>query len=111
MNKLERWKVMPCPMHAGKHPFHDRRWIATEDAEVEFGHDPRSWKLSSGSLICEMRDGPPENAPMVAASPALLAFAKWALHQFQGDSRHSHWEQFAEYRAGIEAIERAEGTR
>lgn len=51
------WKVMPCPQHAGKHPFHDSRWIATHDATLEHGHDPRSWGLESGSLICEMRDG------------------------------------------------------
>jgi hypothetical protein len=67
------WRVMPCPQHAEKHPFHDHRWIATQDAEVEFGHDPRSWGLSSGSLICEMRDGPPANAHLIASAPALLA--------------------------------------
>lgn len=59
------WKVMPCPDNAGKHPFHDNRWIATEDAHVERGHDPRSWGLESGSLICEMRDGPPANAALI----------------------------------------------
>lgn len=64
---------MPCPMHAGKHPLHDQRWIATADAEVEFGHDPRSWGLESGSLICEVRDGLLGNAPLIAAAPDLLS--------------------------------------
>lgn len=60
---------MSDPVNAGKHPFHDRRWITTEDAEVEFGHDPRSWGLSQGSLVCEMRDGPEANARLIAAAP------------------------------------------
>lgn len=64
---------MPCPQHKGKHPFHDSRWIATHDAEPEFGHDPRSWYLASGSLICQMQDGPEANARLIAAAPDLLA--------------------------------------
>ena len=67
------WKVIPCPMHAGKHPLHDQRWIATADTEIGFGHDPRSWALESGSLICEMRDGPLGNAPLIAAAPEMLS--------------------------------------
>lgn len=67
------WRVMPCPVNAGRHPLHDQRWIATADAVVEFGHDPRSWWLESGFLICEMRDGHLGNAPLIAAAPDLLA--------------------------------------
>lgn len=67
------WKVLPCPVNAGRHPLHDQRWVATADAVVEFGHDPRSWGLESGSLICEMRDGHLGNAPLIAAAPDLLA--------------------------------------
>lgn len=39
----------------------------------------------------------------------LLTFAKWALHQFQGDSGmgESYWEQFPEYLAGKEAIRKS----
>lgn len=67
------WKVLPCPVNAGRHPLHDQRWVATADAKVEFGHDQRSWGLESGSLICEMRDGLLGNAPLIAAAPDLLA--------------------------------------
>lgn len=72
---------MPCPKHAGKHAFHDTRWIATHDAELSYGHDSRdeSWGLESGSLVCEMRDGPSENAYLIAAAPDLLAAAIAAL--------------------------------
>lgn len=59
---LPPWKVMPDPDNKGRHVFHDHRWIATADAEVECGYDSRSWGLSKGSLICEMRDLDPEAA-------------------------------------------------
>ena len=71
------WKVMPCPVNNGLHPCHDHRWIATADAE--FGHDCRGWSLSSGSLICEMRDGPIANARLIAACPDMLAACRAAL--------------------------------
>jgi hypothetical protein len=71
---------MPCPDNAGKHPYHDHRWIATADAKVERGHDPRSWGLESGELICQMRDGTPANARLIAAAPELLALVRaWLL--------------------------------
>ena len=74
------WKVMACPLHHGKHPCHDNRWIVSADAEYEFGHDPRSWGLSKGTLICEMRDhisAPAANAALIVQAvnerAALLA--------------------------------------
>lgn len=74
---------MPCPVNAGRHPLHDQRWIATADAVVEFGYDPRSWGLQSGSLICEMRDGHLGNAPLIAAAPDLLAALESCLAPLQ----------------------------
>jgi Zn-dependent oligopeptidase len=45
-------------------------------------------------------------------SAELLAFANWAVAQLQGDSGagHNYWEQFPEYKAGLLAIEKAEGA-
>ena len=53
-----------------------------------------------------------KNAYLLATSPELLAFAEWAIRQFQGESGtgETHWEQFAEYRAGLRAIEKARGV-
>lgn len=92
------WKVLPCPVNAGRHPLHDQRWVATADAVVEFGHDPRSWGLESGSLICEMRDGHLGNAPLIAAAPELLeacihALAKLecAAEKAEPGSQMAHW--------------------
>lgn len=67
------WKVMPCPVHGGKHPYHDQRWIAAAETQIEFGATPEDWRCETGSLICEMRDGAPENARLIAAAPELLA--------------------------------------
>lgn len=55
---LPRFAVMACPDYAGKHPFHDQRWIVTEGTEIERGHDlrPGQWATRNGSLVAEMRD-------------------------------------------------------
>lgn len=74
----ELWRVMACPKHAGKHPFHDHRWIVTADAEIEWNHDRSEWSLSRGALVAEMRDGPTGRAHLAAAAPALLAALKKA---------------------------------
>lgn len=74
--------VMPCPDYAGKHPFHDSRWIATADAEVERGYDTRSgeWSLARGTLIAQMRDVDPATARLLAASYTAFDRAGRALN-------------------------------
>jgi hypothetical protein len=68
------WKIVPCPVHHGKHPFHDHRWIMTDDSEVVMSeHVPNDWHLSNGSAICMMRDVDPRNAHLIASAPELLA--------------------------------------
>jgi len=76
------WKTLPCPVHGGKHPLHNYRWIVTEDTEVEYSqHVPNDWRLSKGSLICQMRDTQcqPYDANLIASAPDLLEALKWAL--------------------------------
>lgn len=82
------WKVMPCPVNFGKHALHDYRWIATAEATVEYGHDPRSWAVENGSLICEMRDGPVANARLIAAAPELLAALRRLALQVESITAH-----------------------
>jgi hypothetical protein len=44
----------------------------TADAEVEMSeYVPNDWALTSGSIICQMRDGDPRNAHLIAAAPEL----------------------------------------
>jgi hypothetical protein len=74
------WKVVPCPIHAGKHPCHDARWIMTADANVEMSdYVPDDWALTQGSIVCQMRDGDPRDAHLIAAAPELLAALEMAL--------------------------------
>lgn len=67
-----KWKVMPCPVHGGKHPYHDGRWIVTDDAEVEHGRVPGEWRLEKGSLIAMMMDVHSDNGRLIAAAPELM---------------------------------------
>lgn len=53
---LPTLKVMACPVNAGRHSYHDNRWIVTSDAVVEWNTSETEWRLKEGSLICEMRD-------------------------------------------------------
>ena len=60
MNKhtAEPWKVMPDPVYQGQHPYHENRFIATDDALFEDGFDD----LEAGELIASMRDGENQQA-------------------------------------------------
>ena len=72
---IQKLKIMPCPVNAGRHPYPDHRWIATEDTVTEPSEntDQEQWTLESGSLIAEMRDVDPAYARLFAAAPELLA--------------------------------------
>ncbi len=81
------WKVVPCPIHAGKHPCHDARWIMTADTEVEMSdYVPDDWRLTQGSIVCQMRDRDPRDAHLIAAAPELLAAIERLIHPAADDS-------------------------
>jgi hypothetical protein len=101
------WKVMPCPINKGLHPFHDQRWIATADTEPEMSPDGRSWDSGDGILICEMRDGPLANARLIAAAPELLEALEWAVAQIPDDLCPDHQEAL---KACFAAIAKARGA-
>ena len=83
---IQPLKVMPCPVWEGKHICHDHRWIATADATVEHADNgTNDWRLSEGSLICQMRDVDQSYARLFAAAPDLLA-ALEKLHSMSGEN-------------------------
>ena len=85
------WKVVPCPVHHGKHPFHDSRWIMTADAEVETSdHFPNDWYLRKGSTICQMQDTTPSNARLISLAPDLLAALERLAHPMADDEDLEH---------------------
>ncbi len=108
------WKVMACPDNAGKHPYHDSRWIVSANAEVERGHDERSWGLSQGSLIAQMRDVDPVNARLIAAAPELLEALEVLLGKYNavmgGDSLDPNRGKTIWEKRALAAIAKAKGS-
>jgi hypothetical protein len=52
----------------------------TADAEVEMSdYVPDDWRLTQGSIVCQMRDGDPRDAHLIAAAPDLLEALEMAL--------------------------------
>ncbi len=40
---------------------------------------PDDWRLTQGSIVCQMRDGDPRDAHLIAAAPDLLEALEMAL--------------------------------
>ena len=80
---LPTLKVMACPVNAGRHPYHDSRWIVTSDSEVEWNANETEWRLKDGSLICEMRDcqNQEQLARLFSSAPELLEALEALLEQ------------------------------
>jgi hypothetical protein len=65
----------------------------TADAEVEMSdHVPDDWRLASGSIICQMRDGDPRDAHLVAAAPELLEALEMALESLDAVDVPQEWD-------------------
>jgi len=81
------WKIVADPDNKGKHPLHDNRYIMTEDAEIEFGHDPRpgNWSLTTGGIICALRDQEKQaaDARLIAAAPDMLETLKAVVDEWE----------------------------
>ena len=75
---FRRLAVLADPEYAGKHPLHDSRFVATDDAEWEY--EPRdedgeqNWYLERGAIIAKMTDCEDQKqmAQLFAQAPVTL---------------------------------------
>lgn len=75
------WKIVADPGLKGLHPYHDNRYIMTQDAEIETWYDSEGkleWILSQGSIICSLRDSmnQAQVARLIAAAPDMYEALK-----------------------------------
>lgn len=98
------WRVAESGMWKGGVRVSTEYFVRRPDDDVGIANDIMDPETSKPSEA---------NARLIAESPALLAFAKWAIGQLCGDSGtgESHWEQFQEFRDGQSAIAKAEGKQ
>lgn len=80
-----RLKVLPCPIHKGKHPLHDARYIVTADLEPEVSENDdgeKTWRAAGlqGAIIATMTDcqNQAQYARLFAQAPLLLDYLRSA---------------------------------
>lgn len=95
---IPKLKVMPCPIWAGRHPYHEHRFIATADAVAEIDNpdaDPsdQDFSMETGRIIATMTDceGQAELATLFSAAPEMLT----ALQAIDGV-----WREWVRAQAG-----------
>lgn len=114
--------VQADPIHAGKHPYHDNRYITTNhrlEAEQAFsiggsGYDAPEIRFVEGDgeemIVAQMRDceHQAEYARLFAAAPELLAFVKTIDEMIRMGRPSDHlWNYCVENREALLAL--AEG--
>jgi len=76
MNPLPPLQVLADPYWAGRHPYHDSRFITTADGVFEGPDDgPEHYEFTGTQIVAQMRDcqHQAEYAELFAAAPDLLA--------------------------------------
>jgi len=84
MKTQEIWQILPCPIHSGKHRFHENRWIVTSGTEFELTED-NGFNAVNGMMICQMRDIDAAAAHLIAAAPDLLRALRSLVHPMASD--------------------------
>lgn len=100
MKTSETWQILPCPIHSGKHRFHESRWIVTSGTELELRED--GFEAVNGVMICQMRDVDPAVAHLISAAPDLLRALRALVHPMASEQ---------DLDAASEAIAKAEGKQ